>query len=68
MAKDIIFGGFLFAQFLWSIRAIMASQEGEKKNGKASDFNLTDDEIQFLLKVWFDFRAESMNEVWSMNR
>ena len=38
----------------------MASQEGKKKNGKASDFNLTDDEIQLLLlKVCFDFKAES---------
>ena len=34
----------------------MASQEGKKKNGKASDFNWTDDEIH---EVCFDFKAES---------
>ena len=37
----------------------MASQECKKKNGKASDFNWTDDEIQFLLEVCFDFKAEN---------
>ena len=37
----------------------MASQEGKKKNGKASDFNWMDDEIQYLLEVCFDFKAES---------
>ena len=37
----------------------MVSQEGKKKNGKASDFNWTDDEIQFLLEVCFDFKAEN---------
>ena len=37
----------------------MASQEGKKKNGKASDFNWTDDEIQLLLEVCVDFKAES---------
>ena len=37
----------------------MASQEGKKKNGKASDFNWTNDEIQFLLEVCFDFKVES---------
>ena len=37
----------------------MASQDGKKKNGKASDFDWTDDEIQLLLKVCFDFKAES---------
>ena len=37
----------------------MASQKGKKKNGKASDFNWTDDEIQLLLEVCFDFKAES---------
>ena len=37
----------------------MASQEGKKKNGKGSDFNWTDDEIQLLLEVCFDFKAES---------
>ena len=37
----------------------MVSQEGKKKNGKASDFNWTDDEIQLLLEVCFDFKAES---------
>ena len=41
----------------------MASQEGKKKNGKASDFNWTGDEIQLLLllhlllEVCFDFKA-----------
>ena len=59
MAKDRIFGSFLFVWFLWSITAIMASQEGKKKNGKASDFNWTDNEIQLLLEVCFDFKAES---------
>ena len=34
----------------------MASQEGKKKNGKASDFNWSDDEIH---EVCFDFKAES---------
>ena len=37
----------------------MTSQEDKKKNGKASDFNWTDDEIQFLLEVCFDFKAEN---------
>ena len=40
----------------------MASQEGKKKNGKASDFKWTDDEIQLLLEVCFDFKAESYYE------
>ena len=44
---------------MWSIKAIIASQEGKKKNGKRSDFNRTDDEIQLLLEVCFDFKAES---------
>ena len=59
MAKYMIFGRFLFVYFLWRIRAIMANEEGKKKNGKASDFNWTDDEIQLLLEVCFDFKAES---------
>ena len=37
----------------------MASEEGKKKNGKASGFNWTDDEIQLLLEVSFDFKTES---------
>ena len=37
----------------------MVSQEGKKKNGKASDFNWTDNKIQILLEVCFDFKAES---------
>ena len=37
----------------------MTSQEDKKKNGKASDFNWTDDEIQLLLEVCFDSKAES---------
>ena len=37
----------------------MASQEGNKKNGKASDFNWKDDEIRLLFEVCFDFKAES---------
>ena len=37
----------------------MASQEGRKRNGQASGFNWTDDEIQLLLEVWFNFKAES---------
>ena len=35
----------------------MASQEAKKKNGKASDFNWTDDEIQLRVEVPFDFKA-----------
>ena len=37
----------------------MASQEGNKKNGKAFDFKWTDDEIQLLLEVGFNFKAKS---------
>ena len=37
----------------------MANQEGKKKNGKAFDFNWTGDEIQLVLEVCFDFKAES---------
>ena len=37
----------------------MASQEGKKTNGKTSYFNWTDDEIQLLLEVCVDFKAES---------
>ena len=37
----------------------MANQEGKKKNGKAFDFNWTGDEIQLVLGVCFDFKAES---------
>ena len=39
----------------------MASEECEKKNGKASDFNWMDDEIQLLLllEICFDFKVES---------
>ena len=37
----------------------MVSQEGKKKNGKASDFNWTDDKIQLLLEVCSDFKVES---------
>ena len=37
----------------------MASQEGKKKNGKASDFNWTNYEIQVLLEACFNFKAES---------
>ena len=37
----------------------MASQESKKKNGKASDLNWTDDKIQLLLEVCFDFKVES---------
>ena len=37
----------------------MASQEGKKKNGNASDFNWTDDEMQLLLEVCSDFKVES---------
>ena len=37
----------------------MASQEGKKKNGKASDFHWKDDKVQLLLEVCFDFKAES---------
>ena len=51
MARDMIFGSFLFVWFLWWIRAIMASQECKKKNGKASAFNWMDDEIQILLEI-----------------
>ena len=40
----------------------MASQEGKKKNGRASDFNWKDDEIQLLFEVCFDFKAESNYE------
>ena len=40
----------------------MASQEGKKKNGKVSDFNWTDDEIQLLLEVCFYFKAGSEYE------
>ena len=36
----------------------MVSQEGKKKNGKASDFNWTDDEIQLLPEVCFDFKQK----------
>ena len=42
--------------------ASQESQEGKKKNGKASDFNWTDDGIQLLLEVCFDFKAESEYE------
>ena len=35
----------------------MASQEGKRKNGKASDFNWTDDEIQLLLEVESDYEG-----------
>ena len=38
------------------------SQEGKKKNGKVSDFNWTDDEIQLLPEICFDFKAESEYE------
>ena len=37
----------------------MASQEGKKKNGKASDFNWTNDEFQLLLQACFDLKVES---------
>ena len=37
----------------------MASQEAKKENGKASDFNWTDDEIQLRVEVPFDFKAGS---------
>ena len=37
----------------------MASQEGKKKNEKACGFNWTDDEIQLLLEVCFDFKTGS---------
>ena len=40
----------------------MASPEGKKRNGKASDFNWADDEIQLLLEVCFDFKAENYYE------
>ena len=48
----------------------MASQEGKKKNGKASDFKWTDDEIQLLLEVYFDFKGESDYEAvnWESKR
>ena len=35
----------------------MASQEVKRKNGKASDFNWTDDEIQLLLEVESDYEG-----------
>ena len=38
------------------------SQEGIKENGKASDFNWTDDEIQLRLEERFDFKAGSDSE------
>ena len=62
MAKYVIFGSFLFVWFLWSIRAIIASQDGKKKNGKATDFNWTDDKIQLPSEACFDFEAG--NELW----
>ena len=37
----------------------MASQEGKKKSGKASDFNWTNDEFQLLLQACFDLKVES---------
>ena len=37
----------------------MENQEGKKENGKTSDFNCTDDEIQLHLEVRFDFQAGS---------
>ena len=40
----------------------MTTQEGKKKNGKASDFNWTDNEIQLLPEVCFNFKAESDSE------
>ena len=44
-------------------RVLMANDmifgKGKKKNRKASDFNWMDDEIQLLLEVCFDFKAES---------
>ena len=40
----------------------MTSQEDKKKNGKASDFNWTDDGIQLLPYVCFDVKAESDSE------
>ena len=40
----------------------MTTEEGKKKNGKASDFNWTDNEIQLLPEVCFDFKAESDSE------
>ena len=46
----------------------MASQEGKKKNGKASDFNWTDNEIQLLLEACFDFKAESDYKDWTGNQ
>ena len=36
----------------------MASEEGKKKNRKASDFNWTDDEIQLLFEVCFNFKQK----------
>ena len=48
----------------------MASQEGNNKNGKASDFNWANDEIQLLLEVCFNFKAESHYEgvIWEWKR
>ena len=40
----------------------MTTEEGKKKNGKASDFNWTDNEIQLLPEVCFNFKAESDSE------
>ena len=61
MAKDMIFGSFLFVWFLWSVRAIMATQEDKMKNRKASDFNWTDNEIQLLRSM---LRFQSRKWLW----
>ena len=37
----------------------MRAKKEKKKNEKPSDFNWMDDEIQLLLEVCFDFKAES---------
>ena len=68
MAKDMSFGSSLFVLFLWSVRAITTSQEGKKKNGKASDFNWTDDEIQLLPEVCFDFKQKVIMKEWTGNQ
>ena len=41
------------------MRAIIASQDGKKKNGKATDFNWTDDKIQLPFEACFDFKVEN---------
>ena len=57
MAKDMILGSFclIFVKH----KSNNCEPKRKKKNEKPSDFNWMDDEIQLLLEVCFDFKAES---------